>query len=351
VKTGFDLLRSNCKTERDCWLKLWHESPLREPFAHPAYLEAFLIGNQEAVCAIQNSTTGAVLLPLIIRRLGWSNSTLEEGYRDATTPYGYGGAYFWGKVDSEKFWDEFDAWAIENNIVTLFARLSLFPESVLPFRGKTRYVMDNIVRSLTLDEESLWMDYEHKVRKNVKKSQRSDVTIEWDLKGERLLEFESIYTTTMERREAADAYFFANSFFEDLIKGCPDSVAFVHAIKDECVISTELLLYGELYAYSFLGGTRYESFDLRPNDLIKHEIIRWCRERGKKFYVLGGGLSPDDGLMRYKHSFAPKDGRVPFYVGERVFDEHINEALIEDRKKSQPLWDPKPEYFPAYRSS
>jgi hypothetical protein len=331
-------------------MELWESWPQREPFAHPVYLEAFLGENQEAVCAIQTSETGAVLFPLILRPVSSAAWATKGEYRDATSPYGYGGAFFWGEVDELCFWDSFDEWAEECNIVSLFARLSLFGNSILPFRGTKRYVMDNIVRSLELDEEAMWMDYEHKVRKNVNKSTRSDVKVEWDMDGERLIDFQKIYASTMVRREASEGFFFPDSFFEDLIKGCPDCIAFVHAVREGRVISTECILIGAEYCYSFLGGTDQESFDLRPNDLLKHEIIRWCRLEGKKSFVLGGGLAPDDGLLKYKNSFAPKDGRLGFYVGERIYDDEANKALLSLRKATAPAWEPKSAFFPAYRS-
>jgi len=350
VQTGFRILRADDLHDANQWLQLWKAWPKREPFAHPAYVQAFCEGDQEAVCAVQSSDRGTILLPLILRHLPDHLAVSDGELRDATTPYGYGGAFYFGEVDAEGFWNDFDAWATQSKIVSLFARLSLFPDSIVPFRGESRYVMDNIVRSCDLDEESMWMDYEQKVRKNVNKSTRSEVTVEWDPAGSRLKDFQGIYASTMLRREAASGFFFPDGFFEHLLSKCPECLTFAHALKAGRVISTELVLLGADCAYSFLGGTDENSFDLRPNDLLKHEIIRWCREHQKRFFVLGGGLAPDDGLLRYKSSFAPKDGRRPFSVGQRIYDEVANESLLSLRRAISPLWEPSPAYFPAYRS-
>ena len=350
MSEGMRVLKSKNTLDRQSWLNLWQDWPSREPFAHPTYAEAFLDPGYEAVCAVKCTPTGRDMLPLIQRTLTTFDWAKDLGYSDLTTPYGYGGAYFWGEVDGDAFWNEFDEWAGQNKIVSLFARLSLFPNSILPFRGNTRYVMDNIVRSLDLNEDLMWMDYEHKVRKNVLKSKRNDVQVEWDHRGTRLKDFQTIYKSTMVRREASQGYFFSDSFFRDLIAGCADSVAFIHATRHGRVISSEMLLVGSDHVYSFLGGTESDSFELRPNDLLKHEIIRWCRDQGKSFFVLGGGLSADDGLVRYKNSFAPKDGRVPFYVGERILDYDANEELILRRKKIEPEWESDQMFFPSYRS-
>lgn len=332
------------------WIRHWQKWPSREPFAHPAYLEAFLAPQEIAICAIQTGGHGGILLPLILRPLSNEPWARDSQAKDATTPYGYGGAFAWGDVEADYFWNALDLWAAEENIVTLFARLSLFPDTVLPFRGETTFVMKNVVRSLELDAEAMLMDHEHKVRKNIKKAERSAVTIEVDPRGERLAEFHAIYNATMSRRGASSGYYFPLPFFQKLIDECPESVVFFHAVLAGEVISTELVLVGVDHTYSFLGGTNEANFDLRPNDLLKHAIIAWSREQGKQFFVLGGGYQPDDGIYRYKTSFAPHDGERPFYIGRRVFDEAANRRLVFQRKSIQPSWHPNEKFFPAYRA-
>ena len=97
------------------------------------------------------------------------------------------------------------------------------------------------------------------------------------------------------------------------------------------------------------------AFDLRPNDLLKHEIIRWARDSGRSHFVLGGGVTPDDGILRYKRGFAPT-GIVPFTVGEWIHDLVAFESLVRHRKAyeearddDQAGWVPVNGFFPAYR--
>jgi hypothetical protein len=116
------------------------------------------------------------------------------------------------------------------------------------------------------------------------------------------------------------------------------------------MISSELVLIGAESVYSFLGGTDESCYDLRPNDLLKHEIIGWSRARGKRAFVLGGGFRPDDGIFRYKLAFAPKDGVRSFFVGRRIFDSAVYDALVRDRSLCDPDWSPLPGFFPAYRA-
>ena len=335
------VLRASDPREREAWLALWREWPAREPFAHPGYVERFVGEGQQGLCAVWHSDAGKVMMPLVLR-------PLDVGV-DLTTPYGYGGPFAWGEPDGEAFWDAFDAWAVAQGAATLFARLSLFSETMVPWRGERARSQDNVVRTLDLDGEATWMDYEHKVRKNIKKAERGGLTVEWDLTGARLAEFHAVYLDTMVRREAAAGYHFPLSFFEALLRDLPGEVAFVHAMLNGEVASTELVLVGATHTYSFLGGTVAEAFALRPNDLLKHAIIDWSRAQGKQAFVLGGGYAPDDGIFRYKKAFAP-EGVVPFYVGRRTYDEARAAELVARRRAAEPGWLPAEGFFPEYRA-
>jgi lipid II:glycine glycyltransferase (peptidoglycan interpeptide bridge formation enzyme) len=200
-----------------------------------------------------------------------------------------------------------------------------------------------------MEMDELWMDFEHKVRKNVNKARRSGVTVVVDPAGERLDDFLRIYNETMDRREAGGGYYFGRGFFERIGADLPGQHCYLHALHEGEVISTELVLVSEENVYSFLGGTDSRFFALRPNDLLKHEIIAWAKAQGKRRFVLGGGYEPDDGIYRYKLAFAPH-GAVPFFAGTRVLRPDAYEALVRARAAAEPGWQPRPGFFPAYRA-
>ncbi|NLI02598.1 MAG: GNAT family N-acetyltransferase, partial [Candidatus Fermentibacter daniensis] len=80
--------------------------------------------------------------------------------------------------------------------------------------------------------------------------------------------------------------------------------------------------------YSFLGGTREEFFELRPNNLLKHRIVLWARDAGYESFLLGGGPGGEDGIFDYKKSFAP-EGILDFHLACRVHDESLYGTLVE----------------------
>lgn len=348
---AFGLLDGRRPSDRGRWISLWDSWPGREVFAHPAFVDLFCRPGDVAACFSYEDSGGSALFPLVLRPLAsepWVQGALSQAW-DATTPYGFGGPFCCGAPAAEGFWDAFDSWARTSGLVCLFARLALFEESLVPFRGEVSEKGPNVARSLGLPPDSLWMDYDHKVRKNVNRARRSGLVVEFDPGGNRLGDFLEIYYSTMERREAGEGYYFPESFFRQLLQNLPGQAVFFHAMKGETVVSTELVLVSAKHAYSFLGGTRKEAFADRPNDLLKHAIIEWGGTRGLKWFVFGGGFKPGDGIFKYKRSFAP-EGVMPFRIGTRVFDAEAYGGLVEQRASaSGGGWRQQTGFFPAYR--
>lgn len=348
--SNFYVLDQAVQSEYDQWLQLLKSWQNIEVFAHPDYAGLFARSCDRVLCAVCEQAHGTIIFPFILRPVRaeqWSNGGPDV--YDIINPYGYGGQYFWGDVDAEEFWNVFDRWALDSKVVSVFARLSLFADQIIPFRGNVVQKSLNVIRRLDMDLESIWMDYEHKVRKNVKKALRMGVEIELDWDGRRLDDFLRIYYATMQRRNASQYYYFNDAFFRNIINRLNGQACLFHAVYEGQVISTELVLVSRENIYSYLGGTLAEFFELRPNDLLKHNIILWGHENHKKRFILGGGYEENDGIYHYKKAFAPGFD-LPFKTGIRNYDDQTYAHLIQLRKEAEPDWVPSPGFFPEYRS-
>lgn len=352
----FEVLDSADDGEHKKWSHLWSQWAAREVFAHPNYLRLFCADEDRALCAVLTSEAGTALYPFILRRVPNTvdQNTDSAASWDTISPYGYGGAVQIAAADNSElasqFWSHFEAWCRTNDVVAEFVRFSLFPESLLNYPGESCRKQDNVVRSLDIAPESLWMDFDHKVRKNVKKAQRLGVVVDVDTTGARFDDFYRIYQMTMDRKAASESYYFSENFFRSIHSSLPGQFAYFHARNGQHVISTELVLVSAESVYSFLGGTDSSAFDMRPNELLKFEIMNWAAQQGKKHFVLGGGYEPDDGIFKYKKAFAPS-GVVPFYVGQRVYDSAKYAQLVNGRNlmAAREGIDVAPDFFPAYR--
>jgi hypothetical protein len=342
--------------DRSRWSRLHESWEAREVFAHPAYVSLFAGDADQPLAAFAETPAGWILYPFVLRPVTTPGSAGSDRKPvDITTPYGYGGPFFSGDArdHAEAFWSAFDAWARDSGVVSEFVRFHLCEEALLPYPGERRTVRENVVRTLGPTPEELWSEFEHKVRKNVKRARASGVEIEVDERGERLDEFLRVYRATMDRRHASRGYYFPRRLFEAIGGQLEGQFVYLHALHEGDVVSTELALVSADTVYSFLGGTEADAFPLRPNDLLKHELILWARRSGKRRVVLGGGYAAGDGIFRYKRAFAPR-GVVAFRVGRRILDAHAYAALVEGHRvealRRDPAWQPSDEFFPAYRA-
>lgn len=335
----FEVLDRRKPDQLIAWTRAWEASSEADPFAHPTHVDLFADDGDVACCAVLTWDEGSVLLPFVLRGIEGTH------HRDVTSAYGYGGPFVSGDVSAAhwaELWAGFDAWCARHDVVSEFLRFStsLDPRG-LAYPGELHHRSTTIVRTLDLEPDELWMNFEHKVRKSVNKARRSGVEISVDTDGDRLDDFLAIYEGTMARRGAHERYLFSRRFFERIRDEMHGSYAFFHAEADGAVISTELVLAGRHTIYSYLGGSDEAAFALRPNDLLKHSVMTWGAERGATCFVLGGGASPGDGIERYKLSFAPQGAR-PFSTGQRVMNTSAYTALAGDAA-------PDDAYFPAYR--
>lgn len=357
----FGIWSASRSDHRAAWVQAWTEWPMREVFAHPTYCELFSRESDTALCATMATDSTTILCPLILRPISvepWAQDSTN--CYDLTSPYGYGGPYWFGEAPSEsfaaEFWAEFKTWATATGVVTLFARLALFPEQLLGLPSPPLEISPNVVRGLEITPAALWADYDRKVRKNVGKAERAGLSVVVDRSGSALDEFLEVYYATMDRQRASPQYYFPRGFFEKLVAEVPDGTVFFHVRnpEDKRLISTELCLASPQFVYSFLGGSLGEYFHLRPNDYLKHNISMWGMQENKKAFILGGGYQPDDGIFRYKATFAPDSFRV-FRTLFEVYDGEMYSQLQRRRAEWEFAthgfeWRPNHAFRPAYRS-
>ncbi len=275
-------------------------------------------------------------------------------YFDIVSPYGFGGPIILECQNIEKlliaYFEDFSRYCSINNIVSEFIRFHLFDNTVIreKFYGDSMQISTNVVRDFLLTPDEIWRDFKPKVRKNVKRAISKNLRIEIDMTGVNLSDFLDIYYNTMNRNNAQNYYYFSKYFFEELNHKLKGNYAYFHVFLNNKIISTELVLYSDLYVYSFLGGTLSDYYDYRPNDFLKYEIIKWCHDTKKEYFVLGGGYEENDGIYQYKRNFSPLKS-ANFFIGKKIHNLEVYNQLVKIRSQEE-TFDSNTNYFPAYRS-
>lgn len=335
--TAIRALWASDPDDRREWISTLLKNPDSQPACFPSYLEMFAAGDNRPVLLVYSDGEHQAVMPLVIRSIP---DVAVPPNHDAQGAYGYSTAMWVSESPgaSDDFWAAVKDWARAHDLVSVVTRLPVAGEWI-PWAFDTHGVGSNVVRSL-IPPEQLWTDVEHKVRKNVKRARSAGVTVEVGRPDEFAAEFHQVYLSTMRRRQATATFHSSNAQLERLYAELDARARIAVAFLDGEAISVELLLIGGKTMLSFLGGTLESAFQYRPNDLLKFEVMVWAFELGLTEYVLGGGPGGQDGIFRYKKSFAPT-GVVDFCIGELRANSGRYEELVSQHGAG--------DTFPRYR--
>lgn len=319
----------------------------------PAYARLFEEEGGQSHTLEHQTDDGLVLHTFIQRPLEIGG----EPCCDVVSPYGYGGPFVvWAKegrraalvASYTRLWGEYCA---RNRVVSEFIRFHPLLSNHEDFDAlyEPQLYSLNVACNIALPMDELWVGFAHKVRKNVRRAREKGLVTHVDSSGDLIDDFLKIYYGTMDRRNAGSRYYFDSSFFERIHATLPGHFCYFYVRNGSITVSAELVLLGETgVMHSFLGGTNEAFFELRPNDLLKFAVIEWGKANGYHTFLLGGGASPQDGIYRYKLSFAPNGARE-FYLAKKINDLPLYQQLTE-QARGQGGESADPDFFPQYRA-
>lgn len=296
-----------------------------------------------------------ILMPFLLRNITIHNK--NNKYYDVSSFYGYSGPLFNQKItdnDLQCFWHLADTWYQKNKVISEFMRFNL-RGNYHQYSGILKPTLNNVIGKILKEEEAQWTTFPKKVRNNYRKAAINGLIAKiyhQEITEEIIGIFHDIYTHTMERNKAENDYFFSFNYFKNLILNNPESTLLILIYKNDVPISTELVLLNKDTMYSFLGGTIAEFFELRPNDFLKMEAMKWGRGHGFVHYILGGGRTNGDSLYKYKKSFFPNTEDVVYYTGRKIINKKVYEKLVTLNLKKEYKINPQDiinDYFPLYR--
>lgn len=343
--------------QEEQWQSALSSFPDVDIFYSPAYCRIFQEkGEGRALLFVSGMGDDLAIYPIFLRSVNEPlqiQGRLSETWYDISSPYGYAGPLFSGPDQGSfgaSFRKNLNDFCYDQHVVSEFIRFHpLLENHRVPYLNDQELVMAKKVVAVPLGrpEQEIWQHYAYNNRKNINTARRHGLEVVIEENADHLPAFLAIYQETMDRRGAKERNRFSPGFFTALCRELKGNFAFAFVLQEESVLSAELLLFNRRYIHSFLGGTRQSSFSLRPNNLLKHQVILWARERGIRFFLLGGGYKEDDGIFRYKTGFAD-DGVRDFYLGRRIHQQEAYDLLTElaNRETGTPKGD---DYFPAYR--
>ena len=317
------------------------------PYYKIEFIDTFSLGLKNTYSfLLSDGPNHLIIMPFHLREIEYHDTTK---YYDVISTYGYSGPLFNDTVTDtgiKQFWSKVDEWYAANNVVSEFIRFNL-NNNHIHYSGICNPTLLNI-KGVLLEQKKQWANYDRKVRKNVNKAIKRGLTVDVYYKNITPIIFEhfyKIYIETMDRANASKEFYFSKQKIEEFIISLKDDCAIAIAYVESIPIASELVLISKSDIYSFLGGTRSDYFNLRPNDLLKDKLINWAYTNGFKHYILGGGYGSNDGIYNFKKTFFPNDVAI-FYTGRKIVNKNIYNQLSNITEETPNTNDT---FFPLYR--
>lgn len=268
----------------------------------------------------------AIAAPLIVREIP------GEGLRDAISPYGYPGA----SGAAEQPPSPGDIGWEGTELVSAFLRDRIGGPPCLA--GATER------GTVQISNPTRPSGVRPRLAEQIRATERAGYAIE-RLSGPEAGEgargaFERIYTETMRRADAAERYFFGPSYFETVLSSSRSWLLLCAAPSGAAAAGAIAVLSDDVLHY-FLGGTADEHLDRSPMKNLFAAMIEMTGELQVPLN-LGGGVSPGDGLERFKRGFA--NAELPFITHEVIGDPGAYERLSAGVSAAEAS------FFPLYRA-
>jgi lipid II:glycine glycyltransferase (peptidoglycan interpeptide bridge formation enzyme) len=235
----------------------------------------------------------------------------------------------------------------EMGVVSVFLRFHpLLNDSLPSGPGLVRHG-DTVVVDLTVSDDEAWRLVRANHRTHIARALQAGDTVAFDASTEAFESFKDLYRETMTRLQASRFYFFDDAYFAALREALGDRIHLaVVRVEGEIAAACLITEMGGIVQYH-LAGTSARHSDHHPTKLIIHFVRAWARDRGDRWFHLGGGRGGShDSLLHFKEGFSPE--RREFHTYRMIVDQHEYTRLC--RETGQSL-DPSilTDFFPLYR--
>lgn len=330
------ILSLNCKYE---WRNLICSMPpnQRDVYYLPEYYSLYQnYGDGEALCFVFEKDGNIALYPFLKNPITPLGYQLDKEYYDIQGAYGYNGLI--ASTDKIEFiatfWEEFDAYCQQNDIIAEFMRFHPLLNNQKFASPKMKTFFSRHTVALDLTDDDIWMhQISSKNRNMIRKAEKEGVTI---IESDDYETFRKLYNETMSDLHADDFYYFPERYYEEYKQTFKDKSLLYLAMLDGKVIAGSMFMYSDDYAHYHLSARDREYSRYAANNLILWYSIQKAKDRGCKWFHFGGGTTGDDGdsLLKFKKEFSKT--LCEFWIGKRVHNQPVYDQIVEQWKTNHP---------------
>lgn len=292
----------------------------------------------EAYCFVFDVDGEQVLYPFLKNRITTLGYELDKEYYDIQGAYGYNGII--SSTDNPEliaeFWEAFDAYCQENDIIAEFTRFHplLNNQRLASPKMKTFYSRHTVSLDLSLSEDDIWMrQISSKNRNMIRKAEKEGVTI---VESNDYNSFMQLYNGTMKDLHAEDFYFFPQAYYNEYKESFKGKSLLCFATYEGKPIAGSMFMFSDEYAHYHLSGRDRDYSRYAANNLILWYAIRKAKERGCKWFHFGGGTTgfEDDSLLKFKKEFSKTE--TDFWIGKRVHNQTVYDEIVRQWQTKYP---------------
>ena len=311
----------------------------RDVYFTPAYYSLYQnYGDGEAQYFVFKINGDIALYPFLKNPITPLGYELDKEYYDIQGAYGYNGLI--ASTDDAtfiaEFWESFDGWCQRNDVVAEFMRFHplLNNQKLASPKMKNLFSRHTVTLNLSLSLDEIWtQQFSSKNRNMIRKAEKEGVTI---VESNDYETFRKLYDATMTNLNAEGYYFFPQSYYEEYKTSFKDNSILYLALLDGKVIAGSMFMFSEDYAHYHLSARDREYSKYAANNLILWHGIQKAKERGCKWFHLGGGTTSDekDSLLLFKQNFSKT--KTEFWIGKRVHNQAVYDRIVEQWKAKHP---------------
>jgi serine/alanine adding enzyme len=183
------------------------------------------------------------------------------------------------------------------------------PESFKPISAKC-----SLLDLRGFDKEKIWEGYKKNIRRDVRKAQKSGITIHCGESEKDIDTFYKLYLASMERNRAMAKY--SLQWFEAIYEIVTQKGlgAVLIAKLHDVAIAGVVLIYSPSSTHYFHNGSQYEFLKFCPNELLVHFSLEKAIEKGNSIFDFMGSDPDDLSLLRFKEKWGSQSKDVYTYV-------------------------------------
>ena len=272
-------------------------------------------------------------------------------YFDLITPYGYSGYYFNNDETLEEFIPLFRVEAMKRNYLTEVIRQnpyidvgnininSILLEHYDIITTKTTFGI-NLKQHVSFEQ---YLTNTHRDNKRgYKLALKNGLICKFEQYNKLHLEkFILIYETTMNNLNSQTYYYFNSNYYQTLME-LGDRVFFANVYnKEDILIASCIIFRYNKRLHYHLGGSLFEYRNLRPNNYLHCNVIKYGIENDFNLYHLGGGVKEHDTLYDFKNKIG--DTKFAYTIYKTIINPEIyNEIKITFDERDN-------DFFPIHR--